>query len=152
MKHWQFGGIKGKLLVGLGSMLGFTALVAITGVWWIMKLERVNDEAVDAGLTVERQIKEWHRLTRANTLRTLLLLKTNDPVLEKEVRVEIDETVKKVNGILRKLEAALHDDPIVETFPRQPNGACNTRRSAPMHSRQKRPATSAKSAASSSRN
>ena len=116
MKHWQFGGIKGKLLVGLGSMLGFTALVAITGVWWIMKLERVNDEAVDAGLTVERQIKEWHRLTRANTLRTLLLLKTNDPVLEKEVRVEIDETVKKVNGILRKLDAALHDDPIVETF------------------------------------
>lgn len=116
MKHWQFGGIKGKLLVGLGSMLGFTALIAITGVWWIMKLERVNDEAVDAGLTVERQIKEWHRLTRANTLRTLLLLKTNDPVLEKEVRAEIDETVKKVNGILRKLDTALHDDPIVETF------------------------------------
>jgi len=116
MKHWQFGGIKGKLLVGLGSMLGFTALVAITGVWWIMKLERVNDEMVDAGLTVERQIKEWHRLTRANTLRTLLLLKTNDPVLEKEVRVEIDETVKKVNGILRKLDTALHDGPIAETF------------------------------------
>lgn len=116
MKHWQFGGIKGKLLVGLGSMLGFTALVAITGVWWIMKLERANDEVVDAGLVVERQIKEWHRLTRANTLRTLLLLKTNDPALDKEVRAEIDETVKKVNGILRKLDTALHDGPLAETF------------------------------------
>jgi PAS domain S-box-containing protein len=116
MKHWQFGGIKGKLLVGLGAVLAFTALIAITGVWWIMKLERANDEIVDAGLTVERQIKEWHRLTRANTLRTLLLLKTNDPVLEKEVRVEIDETVKNVNVILRKLETALRDDPIAETF------------------------------------
>lgn len=116
MKHWQFGGIKGKLLVGLGSMLGFTALVAITGVWWIMKLERVNDEMVDAGLVVERQIKEWHRLTRANTLRTLLLLKTNDPALEKDLRAEIDETVKKVNGILRKLETSLKDGPIAETL------------------------------------
>lgn len=116
MKHWQFGGIKGKLLVGLGSMLGFTALVAITGVWWIMKVERVNDEMLDAGLAVERQIKEWHRSTRGNTLRTLLLLKSNDPVLEKELRAEIDETVKNVNGILRKLETSLKDGPIAETF------------------------------------
>lgn len=102
--------------MGLGAMLAFTALIAITGVWWIMKLERVNDEVVDAELTVERQIKDWHRLTRGNTLRTLLLLKTNDPVLEKEVRVEIDDTVKNVNGILRKLETALHDGPVAETF------------------------------------
>jgi PAS domain S-box-containing protein len=116
MKHWQFGGIKGKLLVGLGGVLAFTALIAITGVWWIMKLEHANDEIADAGLTVERQIKEWHRLTRANTLRTLLLLKTNDPVLEKEVRAEIDETVKNVNVILRKLETTLRDGPIAETF------------------------------------
>lgn len=116
MKHWQFGGIKGKFLIGLGSMLAFTALIAITGVWWIMKLERVNDEVVDAGLKVERQIKEWHRLTRANTLRTLLLLKSNDPALEKEVRVEIDDTVKNVNGILGQLKTALHDGPIAETF------------------------------------
>lgn len=116
MKYSQFGGIKGKLLIGLGSMLALTALIAITGVWWVMKLERVNAEIVDAGLTVERQIKEWHRSTRGNTLRTLLLLKTNDPVREKEIRIEIDETVRKVNGILRKLEPALHEGPIAEVF------------------------------------
>lgn len=116
MKYWQFGGIKGKLLLGLGSMLALTALIAIIGVWWVMTLERFNDEIVDAGLTVERQIKEWHRSTRGNTLRTLLLLNTNDPVREKELRAEIDETVRKVNGILRKLEPAVHDGPIAEAF------------------------------------
>ncbi|MGH8106376.1 MAG: MCP four helix bundle domain-containing protein, partial [Arenimonas sp.] len=116
MKYWQFGGIKGKLLVGLGSMLALTALIAIIGVWWVMTLERVNDEIVDTGLTVERQIKEWHRSMRANTLRTLLLLKTDDPVRAKEVRIEIDETVRNVNGILRKLEPALRDGPLAEVF------------------------------------
>ncbi len=116
MKYWQFGGIKGKLLIGLGSMLALTALIAFTGVWWIMKLERVNAEMVDTGLAVERQIKEWHRSMRANTLRTLLLLKTDDPVRAKEVRIEIDETVRNVNGILRKLEPALRDGPLAEVF------------------------------------
>lgn len=116
MKDWQFGGIKGKLLFGLGAMLVLTALIAITGVWWIMKLERVNNEIVDAGLVVERQIKEWHRSMRGNTLRTLLLLKTDDPVRVKEIRIEIDETVRNVNGILRKLEPALRDGPLAEVF------------------------------------
>ena len=104
MKNWNIGTRLGS---GFAVILGLLALVASIGVISLQTIGNASHEMVQGAIAKERLVAEWLSGTISNGVRTLAVVRTDDPRARADFQREIGAASQSMSIAQKKVEAML---------------------------------------------
>jgi len=104
MKNWKIGR---RMAAGFALVLALALITAGIAVLRLQGVGEATESMAKHSLAKERLAAAWHLGTSTNGVRTLSLLKTNDPAVQAYLQKNIDATSAGISETQKKLEAML---------------------------------------------
>ena len=98
-----------RLGFGFSSVLALLALLTGTGLWCLGNAENITDHMLDHSLVKERLVTEWRNSTHINGVRTIAVVRNQDPAEQSRLEPQIKTTSQRISEIQKKLETMPKD-------------------------------------------
>jgi methyl-accepting chemotaxis protein len=99
--------IRSRLIAAFGALILLLAAMAGVGAWRLAELDQRTADMATVNLRVERVVGEWLAQTRTNTLRRLIVTRTEDPAVQRMLAPELDAATKHINELQREAETLI---------------------------------------------
>ncbi len=104
MKNWK---TRTRLGAGFSMVLALLALISAIAVLGLQEVENASREMAERALVKERLAADWLLGTTANSVRTIALVKSDDPGVQAYLQKDISRTSEVISVAQKKLDAML---------------------------------------------
>jgi methyl-accepting chemotaxis protein len=99
--------ISNRLIVGLSAMLALMIVMTGVGLWRLEKMASSVNTIVKVDAAQERIVLEWVGETKANTVRALVLTRSEDEAIRKLLTPVMESTTKRISELQKIVEETL---------------------------------------------
>jgi methyl-accepting chemotaxis protein len=101
--------IGARLAIGFAVVLILMMSITAIGVWRLQEVGAASEIMTKEALNRERMAEDWVTATTANGVRTVALMKSNDPEDQKYFQAEMKKTSEQITEIQKSLNAIKKD-------------------------------------------
>src|SRR5690349_2778552 len=99
--------ISNRLIAGLSAMMGLMIVMTAVGLWRLDKMASSVKAIVKVDAAQERVVLEWVGETKSNTVRALVLTRSDDEAMRKLLAPVMENTSKRISELQKTVEETL---------------------------------------------
>ncbi len=108
--NWMNRSVGGRLGAAFAGLLLLIAFIAGLGSWRLQSLTAVTEHIVGVDARTERTVAEWFSETKANSVRALVLTRSDDPEIKRLLSPQLEASTKRISELQKQVEGMLQTE------------------------------------------